>query len=304
VTRSHCRYHKISLQEEDDSSDHIFFLVPGCSLVDRKLIKEEGIVDHGDATIEDSKRKVVDIETLGINDYVIGVIRMLVGPDKEHDVYFMPRPGEERARKVVHRKSHLSRSSINAASSVHPTSPRASHASISGFDFSPSSSTMAPPSVAESSSTNRSSNQRRRQQQKDIEEDESQSEESTSSDEGEDEEGSLVHKKMKFSPSSEATEPSKDFLQSHQPESVSAGSGPHTTVHTKPKWKRPLDNSAAAYTPAANGEDSGSSDDESTKRKTKKKRVRASEAHLSTTNASEEPKRKRKKLTKSIPYGL
>ncbi|KAE9411590.1 hypothetical protein BT96DRAFT_18449 [Gymnopus androsaceus JB14] len=170
VTRSHCRYHKISLLEEDDGG-HIYFLVPGCSLVDRKLIKEEEIKDHGDATYEDSTRKVADIETLGINDYVISVIRMLVGPDKEHEVYFLPKPGEERARRVTatHHRSNLSRSSITASNSSNVfASPRTSHANNNAF--SPSSSSMAAPvSAAGSSSTNRSQRSRRQPQDREAE---------------------------------------------------------------------------------------------------------------------------------------
>ncbi|KAL0571946.1 hypothetical protein V5O48_010018 [Marasmius crinis-equi] len=106
VTRSNCRYHKISLPETEDGP-HIFFLVPGCSLTDRELIKEEEIIDHGDANSEDSARMVPDIESLDINAYVIGIIRLLVGPDKEQEVYFLPKPGEERSRKMGRKKSMI-----------------------------------------------------------------------------------------------------------------------------------------------------------------------------------------------------
>ncbi|KAJ8076612.1 hypothetical protein PM082_001035 [Marasmius tenuissimus] len=124
VTRSNCRYHKISLPETEDGP-RIFFLVPGCSLTDRELIKEEEIVDHGDATSEDSARMVPDIEYLDINAYVIGIIRLLVGPDKEQEVYFLPKPGEERARKMGRKKSTIIWGDSHTATG-HPLSPHPS----------------------------------------------------------------------------------------------------------------------------------------------------------------------------------
>ncbi|KAK1234246.1 hypothetical protein PQX77_002553 [Marasmius sp. AFHP31] len=124
VTRSNCRYHKISLPETENGP-HIFFLVPGCSLTDRELIKEEEIEDHGDATSEDSARMVPDIEYLDINAYVIGIIRLLVGPDKEQEVYFLPRPGEERARKMGRKKSTIIWGDSHTATG-HPLSPHSS----------------------------------------------------------------------------------------------------------------------------------------------------------------------------------
>ncbi|KAG7091085.1 hypothetical protein E1B28_010141 [Marasmius oreades] len=123
VTRSNCRYHKISLPEIEDGPS-IYFLVPGCSLTDRELIKEEEIIDHGDATSEDSERMVPDIESLDINAYVIGIIRLLVGPDKEQEVYFLPKPGEERARKLAGRKKSTIIWGDSHTATGHPLSPQ------------------------------------------------------------------------------------------------------------------------------------------------------------------------------------
>ncbi|KAJ7072644.1 hypothetical protein C8F01DRAFT_256335 [Mycena amicta] len=58
VTRAHCRYHKVSIPENGEDEDEedaepgprVFFVVPGCSLTDTKLMKEEDIKDEGDAT--------------------------------------------------------------------------------------------------------------------------------------------------------------------------------------------------------------------------------------------------------------
>ncbi|KAJ3936985.1 MAG: hypothetical protein NXY57DRAFT_34481 [Lentinula lateritia] len=306
VTRSHCRYHKISLPEEEDGGAHIFFLVPGCSLVDRKLIKEEEIVDHGDATYDDSIRKVADIETLGINEYVIGVIRMLVGPDKEHEVYFMPKPGEERARKVIHRKSRL-RSSISSSAGLH--SPRTSISNINGNLLSPSSSSVAPVSAAGSSSTNRSSKQWRRQHDREKEADSSPWSEAYSTEtDGEESDGEykgpfkklkLVHPTDVAETSSQNSHKSSSQASTQLRESASAGPGPRN----KTKRKRTLDPSAAEYKPH---EDEGNESFDEALVKPKKnamKRARTSEPNPSTT--SKEPERKRKKKTlKMVPYGF
>ncbi|KAF5348660.1 hypothetical protein D9758_006784 [Tetrapyrgos nigripes] len=146
-TRSSCRYRKISLPESDDGP-LIHFLVPGCSLVDAELIEDEEIVDIGDATYQDSIRKVDDIETLDIPDYVIAVMRQLVGPDKEQDVYYLPNPGEERARKVRHQKRKSKKFSRESGI------PEGSFTS-NGTLLSPTSS-RAPVSAAGSSSTDAS----------------------------------------------------------------------------------------------------------------------------------------------------
>lgn len=139
VTRSNCRYHKISMPEVEDGP-HIFFLVPGCSLTDRALILEEEIVDHGDADSDDSERMVPDIESLDINAYVVSIIRLLVGPDKEQEVYFLPKEGEERARKMGRKKStiiygdsHTATGHPLSASQTAPTST--STTNRSGTDY-------------------------------------------------------------------------------------------------------------------------------------------------------------------------
>ncbi|ESK97309.1 hypothetical protein Moror_17740 [Moniliophthora roreri MCA 2997] len=142
VTRSHCQYHKISMPEVEDGP-HIYFLVPGCALTKPELIKEEEIIDHGDATGEDAARCVPDIVSLDINAYVVGIIRLLVGPDKEQECYFLPQPGEERSRKIRRRGSSKSRGRKDNVlygdthtASGHPlsppTSPRGAPVSTNG----------------------------------------------------------------------------------------------------------------------------------------------------------------------------
>lgn len=98
VTRSHCRYHRISIPKTENGP-RIFFLVPGCTLGNKEFMEEEEIEDHGDATYEDSLRVVRNIELLDFEDYLISVLRQLVGPHllREAEIYYLRAPGEEEA---------------------------------------------------------------------------------------------------------------------------------------------------------------------------------------------------------------
>ena len=112
VTRSHCRFHKISLPLQADGP-RVYFLVPGCSLSDKQLMQIQDIIDHGPAEKEDGRRVVRDLDTLDFSSYVIGVLRQLVGVDllREQEVYYLPQPGEDHHRKV-RRKSAATRLSF------------------------------------------------------------------------------------------------------------------------------------------------------------------------------------------------
>jgi hypothetical protein len=150
VTRSNCRYHKISLPEDDENKTgpRVFFVVPGCSLGDSELMKEEDIQDMGDATMEDAERMINDLDSLHFNSYLIGILRHLVGVDilREQEVYYLPRPGEERLRKPVGRD----RSKLRVSSG----GSFASDGAMSPVMRSPASVSSRPPtSIAGSSST-------------------------------------------------------------------------------------------------------------------------------------------------------
>ncbi|CAA7258991.1 unnamed protein product [Cyclocybe aegerita] len=157
-TRSQCRYHRISLPKEE-GGPRVCFLVPGCSLNDRELMKEEEIEDHGDATHEDSLRMVKDIETLDFDQYLIGVLRHLVGLDiiREQEIYYLPQPGEaEVARRYPLKKLSIERPSLARGpgdSSSYAGSP--GYSAYSASIRSPAS-VRAPPSIADSTSTSRS----------------------------------------------------------------------------------------------------------------------------------------------------
>ncbi|KAJ7794272.1 hypothetical protein B0H14DRAFT_126407 [Mycena olivaceomarginata] len=159
VTRSHCRFHKISLPEndEDRTGPRLFFVVPGCSLGDRELMEEEDIQDMGDATPEDGDRMIAELDSLNFSSYLIGILRQLVGMDilREQEVYYLPRPGEERPVKQQHGLGHE-----RSMSKQMRVSSGGSFASDAGGPFSPgalrspmSTSSRPPNSLAGSSST-------------------------------------------------------------------------------------------------------------------------------------------------------
>ncbi|EDR08877.1 uncharacterized protein LACBIDRAFT_296395 [Laccaria bicolor S238N-H82] len=151
VTRSHCRYHKISVPKEE-GGPRVCFLVPGCSLNDKELMEDEEIEDHGDATHDDSLRMVKDVETLDFDAYLIGTLRQLVGLDilREQEVFYLPSPGEEVTRKVLLRRSGSERMSLARNTSSHDYS---SFAGSPGYSIRSPASTRAPASVAGSSTS-------------------------------------------------------------------------------------------------------------------------------------------------------
>lgn len=153
VTRSHCRYRRISLPKEE-GGPRVCFLVPGCSLNDRELMDEEEIEDHGDARNEDASRIIRDIENLAFDSNLIGVLRQLVGLDilREQEVFYLPQPGEEVVRKMLNppRKERSVKAKTSGESPGLASSP-----GYSGSIRSPAS--IRPPvSAADSTSTSRS----------------------------------------------------------------------------------------------------------------------------------------------------
>jgi hypothetical protein len=96
VTRSNCRFHKISLPQEGTST-RMYFAVPGCSL-NHELMEEEDIQDHGHVT--NDEMRLPDVESLGLDPYVLGLLRQLVGVDlvREQEVYFLPQEGDRYRR--------------------------------------------------------------------------------------------------------------------------------------------------------------------------------------------------------------
>ncbi|KAG6920187.1 hypothetical protein DXG01_004956 [Tephrocybe rancida] len=107
VTRSNCRYHKISIPLDDDSDDEgsdgdedvklVYFLVPGCSLGNMELNRDEKIVDHGDALPSDGLLMTPDLDAYAFNAPLLSVLRLLVGVDmlREGEIFYLPQPGSD-----------------------------------------------------------------------------------------------------------------------------------------------------------------------------------------------------------------
>ena len=97
VTRSNCRFHKISLPRGEEGL-RAYFVVPGCALGDGELMKGEDIKDEGFSTHEDHKRMLPNVEALDLNPYLVGVLRQLVGVDllrEQQEIFYLPNEEEK-----------------------------------------------------------------------------------------------------------------------------------------------------------------------------------------------------------------
>ncbi|KAG6841373.1 hypothetical protein C0991_011713 [Blastosporella zonata] len=107
VTRSNCRYRKISIPLDDESDDEgsegdedvklVYFLVPGCSLGNAELNRDEKIVDRGDVTPADRLVMTPDLDIYAFNAPLLSVLRLLVGVDmlREGEIYYLPLPDSD-----------------------------------------------------------------------------------------------------------------------------------------------------------------------------------------------------------------
>ncbi|KAF7321578.1 hypothetical protein MKEN_00678800 [Mycena kentingensis (nom. inval.)] len=287
VTRAHCRYHKISMLENGDDEDEdgtgprIFFLVPGCSITDHKFMKDEFIVDEGDATVDDGARMIGNIESLPqLRPYVIATIRHLVGLDifREQEVFYLPKEGEIVAnaptplefhhqptpQSLTRERSKARVSSANMYGSDGPLSPAGSR-----------SSSRAPLSAAGSTSTSSITLTRRRRGKQRGSPAPSQI---------------LSHESL-----SEEESPSERRIRAAELEGIKAAAS-NSPLRTR--RSRRLDAEAAEYQPAEGEE---TTDDEQTGRKKSQKkrgtkRARQSEAATSVPPEGEAEVRKTKRL--------
>lgn len=94
MTRSNCRFHKISIPATPGSSEVVQFLTPACSITNRELMEDEGIIDCGVANDIDHARTVIELEV--VSDEVLHVLRRLVGLEmlREGEVGFRIPDGE------------------------------------------------------------------------------------------------------------------------------------------------------------------------------------------------------------------
>lgn len=109
VTRSNCRFHKISLPRGEDGM-RAYFVVPGCALGDGELMNGEDIRDEGFSTHEDHKRMLPNVETLDLNPYLVGVLRQLVGVDllrEQQEIFYLPSEEEKPKKRRQTALEHL-----------------------------------------------------------------------------------------------------------------------------------------------------------------------------------------------------
>ena len=136
VTRSNCRFHKISLPRGQDGV-RAYFIVPGCALGDGELMEGEDIRDEGYSTQEDHKRMLPNVETLDLSPYLIGVLRHLVGVDllrEQQEIFYLPseeeKPKNRRQTSALESLRQFRRQSISSGGPLaRDHSPRLSEVS-------------------------------------------------------------------------------------------------------------------------------------------------------------------------------
>jgi hypothetical protein len=111
VTRSHCKFHKIDV-ELVDFGPRIIFIVPGCSLVNREFMKQEEIFDLGDVTPEDTHAMEGDIRSLDISGEIISNLLLLVGVEREHEIFYLPQADVPVGRKQRRKPLKLEHTSV------------------------------------------------------------------------------------------------------------------------------------------------------------------------------------------------
>lgn len=148
VTRSNCRYHKISIPLDDESDEEgsgdedvklVYFLVPGCSLGNKELNRDEKIIDHGDAQPSDGLLMTSDLDAYAFNAPLLSVLRLLVGVDmlREGEIYYLPLPGSDWVpRKVRETSGKIHQISVDHVPS-HATPRRNPSMSASSVSIAP-----------------------------------------------------------------------------------------------------------------------------------------------------------------------
>ncbi|KAF8608231.1 hypothetical protein BDV93DRAFT_603085 [Ceratobasidium sp. AG-I] len=78
VTRSNCRFHKITIPaDDDDDSVKVEFIVPGCALGNHEVLKEQRIEDCGPSSTDDESAMVTDLGDL--EPRIVNKLTILVG---------------------------------------------------------------------------------------------------------------------------------------------------------------------------------------------------------------------------------
>jgi len=138
VTRSNCRFHKISLPHGEDRA-RAYFVVPGCALGDGGLMDSQDIKDEGFSTPDDHKHMLPNVEALELNPYLVGALRQLVGVDllrEQQEIFYLPseeeKPRKRRQAGALESLRQYQRQSISSGGPLaREHSPRPSEISLS-----------------------------------------------------------------------------------------------------------------------------------------------------------------------------
>ncbi|KAI0767010.1 hypothetical protein C8Q74DRAFT_1369875 [Fomes fomentarius] len=313
VTRANCRYHTISLPR-DGTGHPIFFAVPGCSLGNGELMKEESIQDHGDVNARDIPKLVPNVEDLNLSPYLIGILRRLVGVDllREHEVLYLPRDGDgvtvKKNRTLLYRAHSSQVESISAAQRESISARTLSNGGLSrrsrkGLGKTAS---MPPPSQASASTSGGSSSHAGKLSERgSVASGGSISGSDLSDlDDDRDEEDMPARKRVKGSPREAEQEPEAATTPvdpepgpQSQPEGESSqgpaenGNGSASASKARrrqPRRSRKLGTDAAAYKPES-GESDGSGDEEENAEGSKKRKRGGRKGGLKRTRTEEVP---------------
>ncbi|KAF8504769.1 hypothetical protein F5888DRAFT_782908 [Russula emetica] len=283
VTRSNCRFHKISLPRGEDRV-RAYFVVPGCALGDGELMDGEDIRDEGFSTHEDHKRMLPNVETLDLNPYLVGVLRRLVGVDllrEQQEIFYLPseeeKPKKHRKTTVLGSLRQFRRQSISSGGPL-------------GRDHSP-----RPSEVSQGRGTPRSASG------------------ILSDPDNDDDEGETPStKRPRFSAAEINTPPASTFTDgdldlSTAPER-STLLGEEPTLSSKPaaprrSKRKALKHDAAAYKPS---EDDPKDDEEEEETKTRRNSTRKAMKRSRTMeeNSASAPRSKKKRLGRSVSVAV
>ncbi|RPD53445.1 hypothetical protein L226DRAFT_617399 [Lentinus tigrinus ALCF2SS1-7] len=315
VTRANCRYHTISIPRSGHAR-RIHFAVPGCSLGNGELMKEERIQDHGNVDSKDLDKLWPYVEQLNLSSYLLGVLRQLVGVDllRENEVYYLPKPGDNVKYKRRLRANstqgetitRAQRESISARTLSHGAFGRAKDVSK---DHVPRA--IPPPSQASVSTSGGSASHAGKLSERGSAATSASFSESELSDLEDDEEDVRPQKRVKDEhpePESAPTVEAKAEEPEGEPSQVSVTNGNGTASAStasrrlQPRRSKKLGTDASAYKPVG-GESDGSDEEEiDASKKRKRGRGRGIKRKGTEENgdgppadgASERPKRRRK----------
>lgn len=116
MTRSNCRYHKISIPVDDDGDVRVEFIVPRCALGNQETMEEHGIEDCGLSTPSEEHTMVMNLGDL--DPTLINKLMVLVGASllNEGVCGYIEKPTVPKASRSALARSKSLKSSLRKAS--------------------------------------------------------------------------------------------------------------------------------------------------------------------------------------------